>query len=138
MEGRPACAAALCRIPEACRRLRATPGQHVLAIINETVDAGSPYQARKLLALIRKLFGWAVARGSYGLESSPCSLIKPADVIGKLAVRQRVFDDNDWRAFWKASAEIGYPFGPLFPSPRHDRKQARRDRLGHLGRSGRR
>lgn len=88
--------------------------QDVLAIIEATVDRGAPHQARNLLAHIRKLFNWAIGRGTYGLEHSPCALLKPTDIVGKPAIRQRILSDEEWRAFWKATSELGYPFGALF------------------------
>ena len=86
----------------------------VLAIIQGTVDRGAPHQARNLFAHIRKLFSWAVSRGTYGLEHSPCYLLKPADIVGKPAVRQRILTEDEWRAFWKVTAELGSPWGALF------------------------
>jgi integrase len=86
----------------------------VLAVIEATVERGARHQARNLLAHIRKLFGWAITRGTYGLEHNACSLIKPSDIVGKPAIRQRILTDPEWRAFWKATGELGYPFGDLF------------------------
>jgi integrase len=40
--------------------------------------------------------------------------MKPKDVIGAKAVRPRVVNDSEWRAFWRASEGIKYPYGPLF------------------------
>lgn len=90
--------------------------QDVLTIIEATVDRGAPHQARNLLAHIRKLFNWAIGRGTYGLEHSPCSLLRPTDIVGRPAIRQRILSDQEWRAFWKATSELGYPFGTLFQS----------------------
>ena len=79
----------------------------VLRVIEATVDRGAPHQARNLLAHIRKLFNWAISRGTYGLEHSPCSLLKPTDIVGRPAIRQRILSDQEWRAFWKATSELG-------------------------------
>jgi integrase len=86
----------------------------VIAVLDEAVARGSPYQAHNLLGHIRRLFNWAIARGVYGLDRSPCDRMKPKDVIGPKAVRTRVFNDTEWRAFWRATGEIKYPYGPLF------------------------
>jgi integrase len=89
--------------------------QHdVIAVLDETVDRGAPYQAHNLFAHVRALFNWAIARGIYGLDRSPCDRMRPAAVIGKKLARQRVLDDGELRAFWRASARLGYPYGPLF------------------------
>jgi integrase len=89
--------------------------QHdVVAVIDEAVDRGAPYQAHNLLGHVRTLFNWAIARGIYGLDKSPCDRMRPAAVIGKKQARQRVLIDEEMRAFWRASKGIGYPYGPLF------------------------
>src|SRR5262249_35113084 len=38
---------------------------------------------------------------------------RPADAIGKKAVRNRVLNDDELRALWKATEDMGYPYGPL-------------------------
>lgn len=35
-------------------------------------------------------------------------------VIGKKAFRTRILSESELRAFWSATAQLGYPFGPLF------------------------
>jgi integrase len=89
--------------------------QHdVVAVIDEVVDRGAPYQAHNLLGHIRTLFNWAIARGIYGIDRSPCDRLRPAAVIGKKLARHRVLDDEEWRSFWRATGRLGYPYGPLF------------------------
>jgi integrase len=89
--------------------------QHdVVEVIDEVVDRGAPYQAHNLLGHVRTLFNWAIARGVYGLERSPCDRLRPAAVIGKKVARQRVLDDRELRALWRVTAISGYPYGPLF------------------------
>jgi len=86
----------------------------VTAVLDDAVARGAPYQAHNLLGHIRRLFNWAIARGVYGIDRSPCDRMKPKDVIGPKAVRTRVFTDSEWRAFWRATEGIAYPYGPLF------------------------
>jgi integrase len=89
--------------------------QHdVVAVIDAAVDRDAPYQAHNLLGHIRTLFNWAIARGVYGLDRSPCDRLRPAAVIGKKLARQRVLNDDEVRALWAATDDIGYPYGPLF------------------------
>ena len=57
-----------------------------MAVIDAAVLRGSPYQAHNLLGHIRRLFNWAIARGLYGLDRSPCDRMKPKEVIGKKAL----------------------------------------------------
>ena len=86
----------------------------VIAVLDDAVARGAPYQAHNLLGHIRRLFNWAIARGVYGVDRSPCDRMKPKDVIGPKAVRTRVFNDSEWRAFWRATEGMKYPYGPLF------------------------
>jgi integrase len=89
--------------------------QHdVVAVIDEAVDRNAPYQAHNLLGHVRTLFNWAIARGVYGLDRSPCDRLRPAAVIGKKLARQRILNDDEVRALWAATDDIGYPYGPLF------------------------
>jgi integrase len=86
----------------------------VVAVLDAAVDRDAPYQAHNLLGHVRRLFGWAIGRGIYGIESSPCDRLRPADVIGKKALRTRTLDNDELRAFWRAGGRLGYPFGPMF------------------------
>jgi integrase len=86
----------------------------VTAVIDAAVNRGAPYQAHNLLGHVRRLFNWAIARDCYGLERSPCDRMKPKEVIGKKALRKRVLDDAELRAFWRATETADYPYGPLF------------------------
>ena len=87
--------------------------QDVTAVLDEVVARGAEYQAHNLLGHVRRLFNWAIARGSYGLELSPCDRMKPRDVIGPKALRNRVLDQDEIFACWRACRRLGYPFGHL-------------------------
>jgi integrase len=89
--------------------------QHdVVAVIDAAVDRDAPYQAHNLLGHVRTLFNWAIARGIYGLDRSPCDRMRPAAVIGKKLARQRILNDDEIRSLWAACDAVGYPYGPLF------------------------
>jgi hypothetical protein len=82
--------------------------QHdVVAILDEVVDRGAPYQAHNLLGHVRTLFNWAIGRGVYGLEHSPCDRLRPKQVIGRKLARQRVLNDTEMRALWVATGGLG-------------------------------
>jgi integrase len=83
----------------------------VLAIIDEITARGAPYQARALLRQIKVFFGWAIERGY--LETSPADRLKASRLIGPAAARQRVLDDTELAAFWRAVGRTPYPMGPL-------------------------
>lgn len=85
----------------------------ILEVLDGVVARGAPYQAHSLFASARRMFNWAIARGVYGLDRSPCDRMKPVDVIGPRAIRTRVLSDTEVRAVWFAAAELDYPFGPM-------------------------
>ncbi len=86
----------------------------VCKVVKAAKDRGAPYQAHNLLTTARRLFSWAIDQLVYGLESSPCDRLKPKTIIGKKVFRTRILDDDELRAFWRATARLGYPYGPLF------------------------
>jgi integrase len=73
----------------------------------------APYQAHNLLGHIRRLFSWAIDQHAYGIETSPCDRLKPRTIIGEKRPRDRVLSDDELRAFWRANADMEYPYGPL-------------------------
>jgi integrase len=83
----------------------------VIAAIKALVSRGVPGRAHGIFALCRGLFSWAVHCEAYGLTHSPCTLIKPAKLIGQHGVRQRVLADAELKAFWHATEQLGYPGG---------------------------
>jgi integrase len=82
-------------------------------MIDEVADRG-PYQAHNVLGHTKTFFNWAIERGIYGVETSPCDRIKPGRLIGRRVPRQRVLSDPEIKAFWRAAGRLGYPFGTLF------------------------
>ena len=86
----------------------------VVSVIDAAIARGATYQAHNLLGHIRRLFNWAIARGVYGLEHSPCERLRPRELIGKRAMRTRVLGEPELRAFWAAAGAMPYPWGPYF------------------------
>jgi integrase len=90
------------------RTIREISKRDVIELLDSKVDEGSPIMANRVLATIRRLFGWCVERGI--LETSPCVGVKaPAPERS----RDRVLSDLELRFVWKACDNIGWPFGPL-------------------------
>lgn len=83
----------------------------ILDLLDEFVSAGKRHQAHHLLAYLRKMYNWAIARDAYGIESSPCDRIKPRDLIGTLEARTHILSDDEIRLIWKATDQLGHPFG---------------------------
>src|ERR1019366_8420952 len=85
----------------------------VVELIEVIADSGRKYAAHKLFNYMSKLFAWAIAKQLYGLETSPCTGVKPSELAGKKEPRQRVLSDSEIRALWKATEGIGYPAAPF-------------------------
>ena len=75
---------------------------------------GTPYQAHNILIAIRRLFGWAIDQTVYGIEQSPCDQLKPKSIVGRRLSRTRVLDNDEMRAFWRATGRLGYPYQHIY------------------------
>jgi integrase len=80
--------------------------------VSEIADRGSPAMARNVLTAAKVFFEWAVDE-EY-LDASPAAGISPKKVIGERAIRDRVLQDDELVAFWRATEAMAYPFGPLY------------------------
>lgn len=74
----------------------------VLDLLDDLVERGNPIAANRVLATIRKMFGWAVERDI--LSKSPVVNIKAP---GKETERERVLDDAELVAVWRAAEKAG-------------------------------
>ncbi len=82
--------------------------QDVLKVLDHLVAAGTPSVANHALAAVRKLFSWCIERGV--LEQSPCGGLK---LPAKANARERVLNESEIGAVWKASCAAAYPFGAI-------------------------
>jgi integrase len=85
----------------------------IIAVIEEIADSGRPYAAHKAYAFVSKFFTWAIARNLYGLEASPCTAIRPKEILGAKEARQRVLSDSEIRTLWQTTEAFGYPVAPF-------------------------
>ncbi|NML95153.1 tyrosine-type recombinase/integrase [Novosphingobium olei] len=69
---------------------------------------GKVATSRNLFAVLRRLFRWAVSQGD--IDVSPIAGMEPPPLPVR---RDRVLSDQELKLAWNASAELGYPFGPL-------------------------
>ena len=69
----------------------------VRALIESIVDRGAPIHANRMLALVRKIFNFAIGRE--WVEQNPCNQVKP---MGKEVSRDRVLNDDEIRKVWAA------------------------------------
>ena len=76
---------------------------------------GAPGRARNLLAELKAFFRWAVAEGvRYGLQSSPCTYLSATSILGEKRSVDRILSDDQLLAFWRATSDLPYPFGPYY------------------------
>jgi integrase len=80
----------------------------VIVAIDDIVDRGAPIVANRTLAVLRKLFNWAMER--YRVDANPCSGVKPPS---REKSRDRVLTDDELKAVWKAADELAWPFGRI-------------------------
>ena len=80
----------------------------VAALIDGIAERGAPVMANRVFATARRMFNWCVERGT--LETSPFDRMKAPATETE---RDRTHSDEELSLIWRASAVIGYPFGPL-------------------------
>jgi integrase len=74
----------------------------------------APVYARNLLALLKRLFNWAIDQRVYEMQWSPCERIKPRSIFGERVPRQRKLSDAELFALWRAADRMSYPHGPVY------------------------
>jgi hypothetical protein len=99
-------------------RLGARPIAQVERIeIREIIKAKkktAPAQARNLLGYIKRFFSWALDQEVYGLKASPCSDIRPVEIIGRRRRGDRVLTDDELFALWRAAGRESYPYQQVY------------------------
>jgi integrase len=85
----------------------------VIKAIERLADESKLHASHQLLAYVKKLFAWAIERGAYGLEKSPCDRISARGLIGRREPRQRLLNEAELRTIWQATAALGFPFAPF-------------------------
>jgi integrase len=83
-------------------------------VANKKQVDGAPAMAGNLLMLTKRLFGWGLDRGAYGLEKIPGDRLKRTNLVGKQIKRDRVLVNGELRAFWNATEAMGYPYGTAY------------------------
>jgi integrase len=87
----------------------------VVKLVEQLDDRGAPVYAAACFGQARALSNWAVGRGSYDLETSPCDRVKVGDLVSRTKqARQRTLSDPELVAFWKATGRLGYPWRQMF------------------------
>lgn len=84
----------------------------VLDMVDEIKGRGSPYQAHAMFGHARTFLGWCVDRGI--LDRSPCERMRPSRLIGPKKPRQRVLNELELAALWRAAGRMSYPMGAFY------------------------
>ena len=71
----------------------------------------APQWLISLFVVARRLFGWAINQGDYGIEHAPTDRLKARVLVGPRNMRARILSDSEIRAIWHA--DLGYPMQPL-------------------------
>jgi integrase len=71
--------------------------REIVAMLDRIVDRGSPVTANRTLAVVRRMFNFAIERGI--IETSPCVKVKAPH---KEKPRERNLSAGEIEAFWKA------------------------------------
>jgi integrase len=74
----------------------------------------APGQARNLLSTIKTFFNWVRRQKRYGLKSNPCTDLSAKHLIGPKMPVDRILDDAELAAFWRAAGRLRYPYGPFY------------------------
>ncbi len=82
--------------------------REVIDLLEKIAAERGGYMSNRSLAVIRRLFSWAVERDV--IDASPALNVKP---VGKEISRDRVLADDELRAFWKATEGDDYPWHPF-------------------------
>ena len=81
----------------------------VIAMLEDVMARGHPYAANRRLALIRKMFAWAIEVDL--VSASPAAGVSaPA----REETRTRILSDHEIAVLWRAWTDMGWPYGFIF------------------------
>jgi integrase len=81
----------------------------VVKVLDEIAARGAPIAANRAMSAIKKLFAWCLDRGVISVHPL-VGLHKP----GVERSRDRVLTNEELKSLWRASRELGFPFGLAF------------------------
>lgn len=81
----------------------------VIALVEAKMKDGSPIQANRLLALVRKMYNWGMEVDL--VDANPCLMVKRPALETK---RDRVLSEAELRALWAAIEDYGGVITPIF------------------------
>jgi integrase len=77
------------------RKAKDVTRRDIISLLDAIVDRGAPIGANRTLAVVRRMFNFALERGV--LDATPCAAVKAPS---KENQRDRVLNDKELRAFW--------------------------------------
>jgi integrase len=86
----------------------------ILGKVINPIKVRTKSMARQRFNDLYTFFEWTIDQRIYGLKLNPCSLIKITKLVGKIAKRKRILNDDELRALWIAANRLPYPVGPLY------------------------
>lgn len=89
------------------RKIQDITKRDVITLL-DAVNDRAPIMANRVLAAVRKLFNWCLARDV--ITASPCRMVEPPAPEHS---RERILTDDEMRRLWVATNAEGWPFGPL-------------------------
>jgi integrase len=81
----------------------------IVKVLDGIAANGTPIAANRAMSAIKKLFAWSLDRGVISVHPL-VGLRKP----GIERSRDRILTDEELKSFWRATEELGFPFGPTF------------------------
>ena len=81
-------------------------------LLLRVVDRGAARYAHNVYDAANAILNFAAAHDQ--IEINPCRLLKRNAILPTKKDRQRVLNDTELRAFWSATGQLDYPFGPFF------------------------
>jgi integrase len=75
----------------------------VVDLMDEIVDRGHPAAAHQVFGYAKRVFSWALSRGTYGIEASPFDRLKRGDLLGAKGSRTRLLVSGELSLIWQAT-----------------------------------
>jgi integrase len=84
---------------------------NIVHLVDEVGRQSGPAMAREVFSVLRRVLNWYAARDDD--FKSPIEPGMAREVVARARPRDRILDDNELRALWRATDGHGWPFGAL-------------------------
>lgn len=91
------------------RRVDTLRRADVIRLIETVYNRGAPIASNRLLALIRKIFNWAMALDL--VDANPAQGVKK---LGREISRERVLTSDELKAVWAAAGKMAWPWNGIY------------------------